>query len=122
SPIRKLRWSVVEQPAHVACGQTEIADEHLYFYHTIDECLKAEQPNVLLLSSVVQYLPDPYSFLNDVLQHDFGHVIVDRTPFMRDGRDRLTVQHVPAWIYEASYPAWFLSEERFLTCFHARYD
>ena len=41
---------------------------------------------------------------------------------MRDGGDHLTVQHVPAWIYQASYPAWFLLEERFLACFNHWYD
>ena len=39
-----------------------------------------------------------------------------------DGSTRLTVEHVPAWIYRASYPAWFLSEKRFLACFESEYQ
>jgi len=34
--------------------------------------------------------------------------------FIAGDKDRLTVQHVPASIYRASYPAWFFSWERFL--------
>lgn len=121
SAVKELRWSVVEQPAHVACGRAEFTSNELCFYPTIDECLSVERPDVLLLSGVVQYLPNPYDFLLDVLRHGFSYVIVDRTAFMRNGTARLTVQHVPEWIYRASYPAWFLSEQRFIECFEPRY-
>jgi putative methyltransferase (TIGR04325 family) len=120
--VRELRWSVVEQPAHVACGRSEFANDQLRFYSNIEECLRVAKPNVLLLSSVIQYLPKPYEFLDDALRHGFDYVIIDRTAFMRDGRERLTVEHVPEWIYRASYPAWFLSRKLFMAKFHARYD
>lgn len=116
-----FRWSVVEQSEHVKCGRAEFADERLRFYISIDECLAQEQPNVLLLSGVIQHLPKPHEFLADVLQRGFAHVIVDRTAFFSGNRDLLTVQHVPDWIYRASYPAWFLSEERFLHSFGKHY-
>jgi putative methyltransferase (TIGR04325 family) len=122
SPLRELRWSVVEQPAHVACGQKEFADDHLHFYESVEGCLRVERPNVLLLSSVIQYLPKPYECLVDLIRHGFDYIIVDRTAFLRSGRDRLTLQHVPAWIYRAVYPAWFLSEQRLLGLFASRYD
>jgi putative methyltransferase (TIGR04325 family) len=120
--VRELHWSVVEQPAHVACGRSEFANDQLSFYSSIEECLQEEKPNVLLLSGVIQYLPKPYEFLADALRHEFDYVIIDRTAFMRDGRERLTVQHVPEWIYKASYPAWFLSRNVVMAKFHARYD
>ena len=87
----------------------------------MDECLTREQPNVLLLSGVIQCLPKPYEFLADALERGFPHVIVDRTAFFRGDRDLLTVQHVPEWIYRATYPAWFLSEKRFLSSFSQCY-
>lgn len=122
APLDRLRWSVVEQPGHVTCGRAEFANDQLQFYETIDECLREQTANVLLLSGVVHYLPAPYAFLEEVLQHAFQYVIIDRTPFMRDDRDRLTVEHVPEWLYPASYPAWFLSETRFLLAFEAKYE
>ena len=122
SRLGEFRWSVVEQPDHVECGRDQFSDDQLHFYATIDECLRNEKPNLLLLSGVIQHLPNPYEFLADALAHEFHHVIVDRTAFFVGGRDLLTVQHVPEWIYRATYPAWFLSEERFLSKFRKRYD
>lgn len=121
SAVGPFRWSVVEQPEHVKCGQLDFADGRLRFYTSIDECLAQEQPNILLLSGVIQCLPEPYKFLADVLERAFPHVIVDRTAFFSADRDLLTVQHVPEWIYRATYPAWFLSEKRFLSWFSKRY-
>lgn len=116
-----LRWSVVEQPAHVACGQTDFVNDHLKFYATAADCIAAEQPNVLLLSSVLQYLPDPHECLTGLLRHRIPHVLADRTAFLSRDQDRLTVQQVPSSIYPASYPAWFLSKSRFLACFEPDY-
>jgi len=121
STVKELRWSIVEQPGHVACGREDFANEQLHFYETIVDCLRAERPNVLLLSGVVQCLPKPYDFLIDILRYDFPNIIVDRTAFGLNGRDRLTVEHVPGWIYPASYPSWFLTEKRFLALFVPRY-
>ena len=121
SSLRQLRWSVVEQAAHVACGRTDFANEELHFYETIADCLSERKPNVLLLSGVLQYLRDPYLFLERVLRERIPYVIVERTSFDCNQRDRLTVQYVPAWIYKASYPIWFLSETSFQKIFAPHY-
>lgn len=115
--LRRIEWLVVEQPAHVACGQANFASEQLHFLPNIEECLLSHQPNALLLSGVLQYVPSPYALLNSLLQHRIKHVIVDRTAFLHSDRERLTVQHVPSSIYPASYPAWFFSESQFQALF-----
>ena len=107
-----LEWSIVEQPAHVACGQRDFANESLKFYPTIEACLQDRRPSVLLLSSVLQYLPEPWTFLREVVRHDFTSIILDRTAFIPADRDRLTVEVVSPRIYPASYPAWFFSRPR----------
>jgi putative methyltransferase (TIGR04325 family) len=122
SVVDVLEWSVVDQPAHVECGKLDFANDELKFYKTVSDCRRERQPNVLLLSSVLQYLPAPYAFLETILNEAIPYVIVERTPFNCNGREQLTVQHVPAHIYKASYPAWFFSEQRFLDSFAARYD
>jgi putative methyltransferase (TIGR04325 family) len=122
SVLESVRWSVVEQREHVTCGQEEFANDQLRFYESVERCVDVERPNVLLLSSVLQYLPKPYDVLADLIRQAFDYVIVDRTAFLRSGRDRLTVQSVPAWIYPAVYPAWFLSEQRFLDLFADTYE
>jgi putative methyltransferase (TIGR04325 family) len=107
-----LEWSVVEQPAHVACGQREFANGQLRFYPTIEACWQERQPNVLLLSGVLQCLPEPWKFLRAAASHPFRWIIFDRTPLIDAPRDRLTVEVVAPRIYPASYPAWFFSRPR----------
>lgn len=107
-----LEWLVVEQAAHVACGRRDFASEQLHFHESAAEAARLHRPNVLLISSVLPYLPDPYGTLQELLRLSIPHFILDRTGFLPSGRDRLTVQKVPAWIYEASYPAWFFDEKR----------
>jgi putative methyltransferase (TIGR04325 family) len=110
----ELRWSVVEQPAFVEAGRREFTDGPLRFYETIDQGFVMERPNVVLLSSVLPYLERPHDLLADIAKRDCGWIVIDRTGFTRNGRDRLTVQHVPASIYRASYPCWFFDQERLL--------
>jgi putative methyltransferase (TIGR04325 family) len=112
-----VRWSVVEQPHWVEAGRREFTTDSLRFYATLDECCATERPTVVLLSSVLPYLERPHELLADIRRRDFRHVIVDRTAFTPRGRDRLTVQRVPASIYAASYPCWFFDRAELLRTF-----
>jgi len=107
-----LEWSIVELPALVACGQREFANGTLQFYPTIQDCLQSRRPTVLLISGVLQCLPEPWTFLRETAGHGFSWIILDRTPFIPSPRDRLTVERVSPRIYPASYPAWFFSWPR----------
>ncbi|MCF7687227.1 MAG: methyltransferase, TIGR04325 family [Cephaloticoccus sp.] len=107
-----MEWSIVEQPAHVACGQSEFTNEQLKFYPSIEHCLAERHPTVLLLSGVLQCLPDPWGFLREAASHSFDWIILDRTPLIDAPRDRLTIETVSPRIYPASYPAWFFSRPR----------
>ncbi len=122
SHLPELTWSVVEQENFVHCGRTTFADEHLRFYCTIDECLAEQVPQVILFSSVLQYVERPYSLLQDVKRRRFPFVLFDRTTFIDEGDDRLTVQHVPSAIYQARYPAWFFNRQKFDEFFADTYD
>jgi putative methyltransferase (TIGR04325 family) len=110
--VPDIEWLVVEQPGHVARGRELFEGDGLRFFETADACVARHRPNVLLLSGVLQCLPNPYDALRALLKHGIPHLIIDRTAFFTSDRDRLTVQTVPEWIYPASYPAWFLSETK----------
>jgi putative methyltransferase (TIGR04325 family) len=116
-PVRQLQWLVVEQPAHVLCGRKDFQSDELFFYNSVEECAASHRPNCLLLSSVLQYLPEPYAILRHLLAYGFPHLLIDGTAFLKRNEDRLTVQKVPKSIYPASYPAWFFSESRLLAEF-----
>ena len=111
--LPSVRWNIVEQPRHVEVGRSCLEDDRLRFYASITDCLAATKPNVVLLSSVLQYLESPYDVLAQVLALPCDHVIIDRTPFWDGPSDRLCVQTVPPSIYAASYPSWVFSRQLF---------
>jgi len=122
SPIRQLRWSVVEQPHYVAFGQRELETEVLRFHRTIGECLRAERPNVVVLSGVLHCIESPWTLIDEIVTAALDYVIVDRQPLSPRPNDDLTVATIPKYIYEASYPLWWLSESRFRAAWARAYD
>lgn len=117
SPLHSLHWHIVEQPAYVEVGQAEFENEQLRFFGSIEDSLTTGKPDVVLLSSVVQYLEEPHAFLDYLASLSIPFLLFDRTAFVKEGGDRLTIQRVPPEIYDASYPAWFFEEDAFLKHF-----
>ncbi|TAN35198.1 methyltransferase, TIGR04325 family [Patescibacteria group bacterium] len=122
SVLGSLSWNVVEQPHFVRCGREYIESEQLKFYFSIDEVLRENKPNVILLSSVLQYLPDPYSILSKLMQNKINYLIIDRTPFGDMLHDVITVQHVPPSIYPASYPCRVFSKQAVIAHLTSQYE
>lgn len=107
--LDSVKWEIVEQKKFVEEGKRSFSDEKLNFSYTIDECLSKFEPNTLLLSSVIQYIEKPYELLIDILKsRNFKYVIIDRTPFVKNGVAIIKHQIVDPGIYSASYPCWFL--------------
>lgn len=115
-------WSVVEQKHFVEAGKAEFENAVLKFYFSLEESIAMKRPDVLILSSVLCYLDDPYIWIKKFLDAGVENVIVDRTAFIQGKTDRLTIQKVPQSIYPATYPAWFLNEEKFLMTWLSEYD
>lgn len=120
--LNVLSWNIVEQESFVSCGQTEFANENLHFYRTISDCQKECTCDVILLASVLPYIENPYALLNEIIAQGFSYILIDRTPVLSGTKDRLTVQVVPPEIYTASYPAWFLSEQKMLDMLSPHYE
>ena len=113
--LPEVRWNVVEQAHFVKAGQEHIQDKHLRFYPTIDACLAENQPNVVLLSSVLQYLPEPAGVLNLLAEIKASTLILDRTSYANFGvKSTIKIQTVPPEIYTARYPCRFFSENEII--------
>jgi len=108
-PPVPMTWTVIEQDAFVELGRA-IATPPLTFATSIDQAAEFGPWHVGLLSSVLQYLPDPWQALANVLSSGVDMVVIDRTPIYSGAQDLPTLQRVPEHIYPASYPAWILSE------------
>lgn len=106
--LRRVSWRVVEQPGYVAAGRAEFSGEGLSFHTTLDEAGAAQ---VLLMSGVLQFLEEPYAMLDEVTRRGFRHLIIDRTPILPRGRERIVVQHTPPTLGGGSYPCRFFAQE-----------
>lgn len=107
--LSELSWTVVEQPHFVDRGCSRFATDCLNFL-TAEELRTSSQPfDVMLLSSVLQYLPDP-TVVSDLLAVcGAKYVIIDKTPVVEGPETLVAVQRVPSKIYPASYPLWLFS-------------
>ena len=112
--LTSFSWSIVEQEHFVTEGKKTFADDKLHFYYNINECLKDQKINTVLLGSVLQYIEKPYKLLDEILKHNINYIIIDRTPVFIDREERITIQKVPKKIYEAQYPCWILNEQKII--------
>jgi putative methyltransferase (TIGR04325 family) len=118
----EVAWTVVEQRRFASLGAAQFQNGELRFLDSLEAALAASQPDVLLLSSVLQYLPDPYALIRRIGEASAAHVVIDRTPCSELDRDVLTVQTVPPSIYPASYPCWILARRRLVSSFTPAYQ
>ena len=119
--LQEVKWCVVEQSGFVEVGKETFSDEKLKFYYTMDECLGKNDIQVILLSSVLQYIENPYELLKTIIASRIKYVLFDRTQFI-SGNDRITIQKVNPSIYRASYPCWFLNKPKFKQFMSEEYD
>ncbi|MES2139762.1 MAG: methyltransferase, TIGR04325 family [Bacteroidota bacterium] len=120
--LSEFNWCIVEQKHFVTEGEKTFADQHLHFYYDIDTCMKDYRIDILLLSSVLQYIEEPYKLLDFILSKNIEYIIIDRTPLLLEGKDRITIQTVPKNIYEAKYPCWLLNEKNIQNKFLSKYE
>lgn len=113
-------WNVIEQPHFVVAGKKYVEDEVLKFYPDFESLQRTDQPDLLILSSVLCYMEKPYDWIDKFCSWNVPYILIDRTAFII-GEERITIQQVPSEIYNASYPAWFLNEQKFLEALLPQY-
>jgi putative methyltransferase (TIGR04325 family) len=111
--LSDVSWNIVEQKKFVEVGKKDFEDKYLHFYYDVKSCQEEQNPNTLVLSSVLQYIEEPYTLLDDILKYDFDYILIDRTPFSTQKKDKIKLQIVPPIIYEASYPCHFFDQDYF---------
>jgi putative methyltransferase (TIGR04325 family) len=114
SGLSPIHWFVVEQASFVEAGHSEFTTDELKFFASLGDLPPRGEESVVLLSSVLQYLEDPFLRLHDLSQVSARHLVIDRTPLSENTANRLCIQHVPKRIYAASYPCWILSRPKLL--------
>lgn len=112
--LPEVQWNVVEQPKHVEMGKCFFQDNILKFYYTVEEYLKENTPNAVVLGGILQYLENPHFVFSQILEFSLNCIILDRTPIWNEDKDILCVQHVSPKIYSARYPSWIFSKKNFI--------
>jgi len=118
-----INWNIIEQESFVKCGKEYFEDNELHFFNNIDELTNKGEISACLFSSVLPYLKEPFKILDTIKHSKIKYVVIDRTYFLEnENEDILTIQNVPPEIYDASYPAWFLSLDKFISFINKYYD
>jgi putative methyltransferase (TIGR04325 family) len=114
----KITWNVIEQDNFFECGKALFETNSVKFYKTIDDCIDVNKKvNVLLLSSVLQYLPTAGAFIDNVNNLSIKYILIDRTSFTQFAEGFWTVQKVPEHIYTAMYPCYFFNFKKLVSLF-----
>ncbi len=118
-PNVPVEWSIVEQDKFVETGNIYIKNQEINFYNTIEKAFSSSNPDVILLSSVLQYLEFPNQIIQTINDLQAEYILLDRTAIVERSTDRITLQRVPPDIYEASYPSWYFNEDHLIDKFNA---
>jgi putative methyltransferase (TIGR04325 family) len=97
-----IEWNIVEQKHFVKYANDKIKIKNLHFYDNLNFILK-KKINVALFSSSLQYLRNPYQILDKMIKKKIPNIIIHRSPFTKKN-ETIKIQHVPKYIYDASYP------------------
>lgn len=99
------RRVVVEQDSFVGAGQSLCRDFGIAIEFLNSLSLLDSEPDVLILSSVLSYLPDPFLVLDQAAKLRPKAIIVDRTPVTDSPHLQWFVQDNPGYYREpVSYP------------------
>jgi len=111
--LASVSWNIVEQPHYVAAGQQYIQNHQVKFYSDIESYSISNKPDIVLFSSVLQYLSGFKKVLEKVSDLKPTYMVIDRSPFWEERGDLIVRQTVPPQIYSASYPMWIFNRSDF---------
>jgi putative methyltransferase (TIGR04325 family) len=120
--LKHVQWCIVEQPSFVAVGNSEFSSDGLTFFEEMSDVWSVCKPTVILFSSSLQYLPQPFAVLRAAIDSGPDYIVVDRNPFIDSGKSQISLQKIPRRIVQSSYPVWLFSEAEFRSIFSGSYS
>lgn len=110
-------WNIVEQDTYVTLGKKEVSNKELRFYNNVSQL--EGKTDLVLLSSVLQYLPDYKSVLSELMDLEAEYILIERQVVSE--QSRICVQYVGENIYSASYPLRILDEKELMDLLDRKY-
>ena len=121
--FREVKWYVIEQEQLVKVGKKYFENSDLKFFKNKEEINASSfQPSVILFSSSLQYMNDPYFEIDTVISYKPDFFIFDRTLFGNSKEDFVSTQHSSTNDIRSSYPIWVMSEKKLTRYFSKNYD
>ena len=114
------KWIVIEQPHYTEKGKALFEDECLHFVNDFQEI--QDKIDIILFSSVLQYVNKPTFYILQAIKKEPSFIYIERTGFIEAEKELITVQKIPAYIYEATYASCFFVERDFLSNFQSQFE
>jgi putative methyltransferase (TIGR04325 family) len=113
APHFNFDWTVLETPALAKAMQRELGQDHANV-RWVDSFEKTiETYDVILCSSVLQYLEKPFEVLAELVKKS-QFLILNRIPLVDTAEHFVAVQRIVTKRKRGSYPAHFFSESKFV--------
>ncbi len=114
--LESVEWHIVERDVYCEVAPRYVQHPRLHFHRSIEACCAiGVKPGVVLFSSVLQSLRDPWELMAKIGDLPVRHVLIDRCPISTEKRDRLTVFRAStAVVANMTRPMWFFDEARLL--------
>lgn len=113
---KKFQWSIIEQSKIVNFFLNRNLNYNLKFYNSIRDYSRNNVADLVLMSSVLQYIKTPFILLDQLIALKADYLLVLKTP-VHEKSDQIKVQRVPDYIYKASYPIRIFNKSRLLNYF-----
>jgi putative methyltransferase (TIGR04325 family) len=87
-------WRVIEKAHVVEHGARHFAADKLSFWRSLPEATEGWRPDIVIASSVLEYLPDRYDLLRQLVGLNPDKIVIDRSPI--GDEERIMIQRVPS--------------------------
>ncbi|MBQ9926587.1 MAG: methyltransferase, TIGR04325 family [Lachnospiraceae bacterium] len=116
--FKKYKWVIVEQSNYVQRGKEIYSnDQNIIFIDYADADLKRKiaelHPDCVQIRSALQYIPVWREVLDIIKRTQVKWLLIDRLPLYYE--DRICIQKVPEYIYDAEYPIHLFVKEDLLS-------
>lgn len=105
----QLSWNIVEQK-HIADWGKKNVLSGVRFTSDLEDTIKVVKPNIVIVSSVLEYLENPDELLNKI--QGVPYILFDRTKVGRE--DRITIQSPRKYNKALTLPCRFIGENHLL--------
>lgn len=111
--LAPIAWAVVEQSSYVDRARPLLESAELTFHTSANSAAEVlGEVDVVLFSSSLQYFPDPYGCLDDVITLGPDVLMIDRVPTCVHDKDQVGLQTTGLYGRRVQYPSWLLGRSR----------